>query len=100
MKHLKKWCRIASALLMATPLCAFAASAANEFETPAKNLIELVFTFIKYGGILLSIWGLVQFFIAMNNHDSTQKMGGAWMFLGGIAMVFLKSMLNGIGVTW
>lgn len=102
MNKLKVWRRRTAAALSATALCMHSVAATDtaSFEDPAKNLIELVLTLIKYGGILLGIWGLVQLFLAMNNHDSTQKMSGVWMVFGGIAMVFLKTLLNGIGITW
>lgn len=101
MNKIETWRRRTLAAIAVTAVNINSAYATNSsFETPAKNLIELLLTLIRYGGIILIIWGAVQLFLGINNHDATQKMSGVWMIFGGIALAVLKSILNGIGITW
>jgi hypothetical protein len=84
-------------------VCIFAVPAlAADFDPLGmmKELINTLFEFMLYIGIIVVIFGFVTFGISFSSQDSQQRTRGLFEVAGGLLVIGVKIILNTIGVTW
>ena len=92
-KGYRAWCAavIAGALLLATPIPAFAA---NDPIGVVNNLSNFIFGLIRAVGLILMGWGIVQVGLSFQSHDPSQRSNGFLTLAGGIVITFAKEILT------
>ena len=58
------------------------------------NFTSLIFSVISAIGILMIIFGVVQFVMAMQGHDPSQKLQGGLVFGGGVLLFCIRFVIN------
>lgn len=93
--------RIAHRLLSMTAIIAclavVPAFAENEALNAVNKLSDTIFALIKAVGLISTGWGVVQIGISVQSHDASQRTQGVLCILGGILIIFTKSILTSIG---
>ena len=93
LKKVEKTLRIANVALvlitMATPVYA-----AEDPLSVINNLSTFIFGLIRAVGLIITGMGILQFGMAINSHDPSQRDNGLISIAGGILIVFAKEILN------
>jgi NhaP-type Na+/H+ and K+/H+ antiporter len=76
-------CTVSAMAILGT-VTAFAADPTE--PTQIKTLVNLFIKVIKYVGIVVGIWGGVQFALAIKDNDANQKQTGMFTAIGGLLM--------------
>lgn len=75
---------------------------ADDATQAINNLTALVCNIVSAIGIMLALWGVVQFGLSFSSHDPSQKNTGLLQLVGGILVAIapqlLKSILSGTSV--
>ena len=79
-------------LSLATANAAFAAG--TDPLVAINNLSDLVFQDIKAIGMLILLFGLVQWGLSIQSHDTQQRSQGILCMLGGVIIAFAKEILD------
>lgn len=88
-----------SALIMCLIPAGVALAEGNDPIVAVTNLTTFVFTLVRVIGVIIAIFGVVQFALSFQAHDGTQRVNGL-MFLGtGLIIFFVKEILGLIGVS-
>lgn len=58
-------------------------------NTTGTKIAEGIAWFIAAGGLLMAVWGIVQLTQSGRQGDSTGKMEGSWLLIGGILLLAL-----------
>lgn len=90
---------LAFMLVTGSSLVAFATSGGS-IDATLNNFVDLLFSLIRVIGGLLTAWGLIQLIMSLNSHDPNQRVSGAFFFVGGLVIFFVKEILNTIGVSF
>lgn len=85
-------------LVMGTSLVAFATSGNGVAQT-LTSFMDILVSVIKIIGVILTLWGVVNFFLAMQSHDPNQRMSGVLLMVAGLFIFFADTILSAIGVT-
>lgn len=62
--------------------------------TAINNLSDFIFSIIKGVGVIIAGWGIVQFAMAIQSHDPSQRTQGILCILGGLLIFFAKEILD------
>lgn len=68
-------------------------------ESSLKSFANLIFTIVRIVGVIMTLWGAVEFAQSVAQHDGAAKFRGAMVFVAGLIIVFAKEILAAIGVT-
>lgn len=102
-KTLGKWLKLLNGkrllkLLMTLVLYLYPATialaAGSDPLTAINNLSDFVFQAIKAIGMLVLLFGLVQFGMSVQSHDTQQRSQGILCMLGGLIIAFAKEILD------
>ena len=89
----------ASALCMADPAYAVTINSnPPDFNVAAGKLIDTVLSIMKVGGVMLAIFGIYQFVIAMTQEQPDRKMPGIICIASGIILVGIEWFLKQVGI--
>lgn len=81
-----------SSMLVACPL------ADVQAHSVIKNAVAQILTLVGYIGIILAVWGAVQFFLALKNEDSDSKSRAGMTIVCGAALIGIKPIVNQLGL--
>jgi len=93
--------RIIAAVLLAAMLALGATTAFAEDEDPitvVNNLASFIFTLTRAVGIIMLLFGIVQFGISLKNHDPSSRANSLLVVSGGLVVVLAREILGLIGV--
>lgn len=74
------------------------AAAPNANETMVK-LINLMLSMFKYVGAAIFVWAIIQFILATKRSDADSKADAVQTAVCGIAMMSIKTIVVGLGIT-
>lgn len=97
---IRRW-SVVGAASQVLPMLATAASAAETAAGPVESLntlINLLFTLIRAGGIVVLVIGVINLATSIQSHDASQRVNGILAMVGGLIIFFLKEILAQIGV--
>lgn len=60
--------------------------ASDDITTALNNLTKIICSIVTVVGVILTIWGFVQFFLSLSSHDTSQKSQGLWCIVSGIGV--------------
>lgn len=89
--------RLLSMTAIISCLAVVPAFAGNEALDAVNKLSDLIFALIKVVGLICAGWGVVQLGLSVQSHDASQRTQGVLCILGGILIIFTKSILTSIG---
>ena len=61
------------------------------------SVIGVIITVAQYLGLLLAIWGLVMFGLAMKNEDAESKNKALMAVIAGVVLISIKFVLQAVG---
>jgi len=70
--------------------------AADDPLTVVNNLSNFIFEIVQSVGVIMVLFGLVQFGLALKSHDPSQRASSLFTILGGLVIAFSKVILNSI----
>lgn len=84
---------VVAAAIVSLPIVAFATGV-----TPVDNMMNNTTDFLTgiargIGGLVV-VWGIVQIAMSVSSHDSTQRMTGFLLLIGGGIAIFAKEILT------
>ena len=62
--------------------------------TVVNNLSNFIFDIVQAVGVIMVLFGLVQFGLALKSHDPSQRASSILTILGGIVIACAKTILN------
>lgn len=62
--------------------------------TVVNNLSNFIFDIVQAVGVIMVLFGLVQFGLALKSHDPSQRASSILTILGGIVIACAKAILN------
>lgn len=74
------------------------AAAPNANEAMVK-LINLMLSMFKYVGAAIFVWAIIQFILATKRSDADSKVDAVQTAVCGIAMMSIKTIVVGLGIT-
>lgn len=96
-KVMKKLKNVKKILLLIT-ICLLTISsnvyATDDPLTAVNNLSDFMFSIVRVVGSTLTVWGLVQFGLALKSHDPSQRANSFFSIVGGLIITFSKEILN------
>lgn len=75
----------------------FAVTNANA-DSLMKSIIDKLLTLVVYVGVILAVWGIVQFFLALKNEDSDSKSRAGMTIVAGVALITIKTIISGLQI--
>lgn len=84
--------------LSALTLCGTPLAAAADAGTIVTNAVGQILQLVSYVGIILAVWGLVQFFLAVKNEDSDSKARAGMTIVCGAGLVGIRVFINALGI--
>lgn len=76
-----------------------ALAAAPNASTTMFNLISLMLSMFKYVGAAIFVWAIIQFILATKRSDADSKADAVQTAVCGIAMMSIKTIVVGLGIT-
>ena len=76
-----------------------ALAAAPNASTTKFNLISLMLSVFKYVGAAIFVWAIIQFILATKRSDADSKADAVQTAVCGIAMMSIKTIVVGLGIT-
>lgn len=70
--------------------------AAEDPLTVINNLSNFIFDIVQAVGVIMVLFGLVQFGLALKSHDPSQRANSLLTIVGGLVIAFAKVILNSI----
>jgi len=67
-------------------------------DTTMKNIIGQVLNIVRYVGVLLLVWAVIQLVLAFKNEDGDSKSRAAMMVGIALVLIGMKSVLQAIGL--
>lgn len=64
--------------------------------TVINNLSNFIFEIVQAVGVIMVLFGLVQFGLALKSHDPSQRANSLFTIVGGLVIAFSKVILNSI----
>lgn len=83
--------------LSALTLCGTPLAAADA-GTIVTNAVGQILELVSYVGVILAVWGLVQFFLAVKNEDSDSKARAGMTIVCGAGLVGIRVFINALGI--
>ena len=62
------------------------------------NIIGVILDLVRYVGVILAVWGVVQFFLALRNEDGDSKARAGLTIVAGVALFAIKSLVANTGL--
>lgn len=62
------------------------------------SIIGVILDLVRYAGIILAVWGVVQFFLALRNEDGDSKARAGLTIVAGVALIAIKSLVANTGL--
>ena len=94
LKRVKKGLKYAYILLI-TLFIAINVNAANDDPLSViNNLSDFIFGIMRIVGVILTGFGIMQFGLSFKSQDPSQRSNGVLQVIGGIIIIFAKSILN------
>lgn len=75
---------------------AFASSNASA-SSVLKNIVNIITSMMRMIGVLLTIWGVAQFVLAVKRTDAESKSDAMMTIVCGIALIAIKAFVNALG---
>lgn len=79
-------------MLFATPVV----HAADDPLTVINNLSNFIFEITRAVGVIMVLFGILQFGLALKSHDPSQRANSILTIVGGLVIAFSKEILNSI----
>ena len=70
--------------------------AAEDPLSVINNLSNFIFEIVQAVGVIMILFGLVQFGLALKSQDPTQRASSIFTIVGGLVIAFAKVILNSI----
>ena len=70
--------------------------AADDPMAVVNNLSNFIFEIVQAVGVIMVLFGLVQFGLALKSHDPSQRANSLLTIVGGLVIAFAKVILNSI----
>lgn len=70
----------------------------GQFTSIMNKVIGILLTVMRYGGVVMLIYGVYEIFMSFSQNQPEAKTKGIWFVAAGVAMISLKSILSAIGV--
>lgn len=64
------------------------------------KLVDIIVAIVRLVGVGFALFGIYEFSTSMTSRDASQRGVGIVCIGAGLLMIFAKSLLNAIGVTW
>ena len=96
LRNRKRLVKLLVTLAMYLSTATLALAAGSDPLTAINNLSDFVFQAIKAIGMLILLFGLVQFGMSVQSHDTQQRSQGILCMLGGLIIAFAKEILEKI----
>lgn len=61
-----------------------------------NNLSNFIFEIVQAIGVIMVLFGIVQFGMALKSHDPSQRANSLFTIVGGLVIAFSKTILNSI----
>ncbi len=94
LRNRKRLVKLLVTLAMYLSTATLALAAGSDPLTAINNLSDFVFQAIKAIGMLILLFGLVQFGMSVQSHDTQQRSQGILCMLGGLIIAFAKEILD------
>ena len=92
------------AIILVLALClllcsttALAAEGDNGAIAAMTNLVDFMYGITRIIGIIMALFGIVQFGLSFSNHDPSQRVTGSMFILGGVIILFAREIIGLIG---
>ena len=70
--------------------------AASDPLTAINNLSEMLYSIAKGVGVIMCIYAIYNFATSFASHDPNQRLSGVLVFVGGLFLLFAKTIINTI----
>lgn len=87
-------------LILSLTVTAFAAGESGSLDNTMTKFLDILFSILKFVGVIAIAYGAVQLFMAISSHDASQRLQGIIFLAGGLIIFFVKNILELIGVTF
>ena len=81
--------------VITTPIV-YAVEESDNPLTIVNNLSDFIFQIVQAVGVIMVLFGLVQFGLALKSHDPSQRASSLFTILGGIVIACAKTILKTI----
>lgn len=85
-------------LLPILAVCVFATDGTANPIAPFNAFVEFVKAVVTCVGVVILLFGVVQFGASFQSHDPSQRTQGVFTFVGGLMIAFAPMILTYIGV--
>lgn len=100
-KTIRKICSFLSTFVVCCSVCALTAFAdgGTEITEPLTKLNDLMFAIFRIIGIALAGYSIYEFATSLKSHDGAQKNMAILGIVSGLIIIFIKEILQLIGVS-
>lgn len=98
-RGLKKFRKISTILVCIGTFLSITTPSVYAAEDPlsvVNNLSNFIFEIVQAVGVIMVLFGLVQFGLALKSHDPSQRANSLLTIVGGLVIAFAKVILNSI----
>jgi hypothetical protein len=88
------WILLIAGLFLLTPLMAGAGGEVDTITKKIDNLYNLVIGIIKAAGLIVLAWGVFEFAVGYQAHDTAQQTTSLKRVIAGILMVSAETLIN------
>lgn len=88
---------VACLLITVTAAPVFAAGDVNANDI-MTNVLSIVVSMFRYVGIMLLVWGVCQFVLAIKRTDAESKSDAIQTIMCAIALIAIKTLVNALGL--
>lgn len=89
---------MACMFLMMSGVMTFAAGSKSTASGLIGNIVAIILAMFRWVGIVLLVWGVAQFIMAIKRTDAESKSDAIQTIICSIVLISLKSVIEGLGI--